>query len=294
MPIADPVVGQVQHAADQGLVARDHLGLERRAVAAARRPLDHEAALGPDRHDDAVLDHLRLHQAEHLGAEVLAPVRPADAAARDLAAAQVHAFDARRVDEDLVRRQRQRHLRHRRRIDLERQIRLVRRAVAARAGSSWCAASPGQAHVAPQDAVLVEVGDRIQAGAERAPRARRAAAWRSPVSVGIELGLEQLASLARQRRIAGERLLHVGLAERDADLQQVLAVGAQHHDLAPVQPVQHQLVEAVALDLAAPHPGEGLLEGARGPARCRAPAPRSAARGSRAARSARPRAVTNS
>ena len=60
--------------------------------------------LRADRHDHRVLHHLRLHQAQHLGAEVLRPVGPAQAAARDLAAAQVDAFEARRVDEDLVQR----------------------------------------------------------------------------------------------------------------------------------------------------------------------------------------------
>jgi hypothetical protein len=30
-----------------------------------------EAALGADRHDDGVLDLLRLHEAEHFGAEIL-------------------------------------------------------------------------------------------------------------------------------------------------------------------------------------------------------------------------------
>ena len=66
--------------------------------------LRHEAALGADRHDDGVLDLLRLHQAQHLGAEILRPVGPADAAARHLAEAQMHALDARRIDEDLVER----------------------------------------------------------------------------------------------------------------------------------------------------------------------------------------------
>src|SRR5690606_30514457 len=79
----DQVVGDVEHAADEAAVAGDALGLDGIAVAAGRRPLDHEAALGADRHDDGVLDHLRLDQAQHLGAEVLAPVRPAQAATGD-------------------------------------------------------------------------------------------------------------------------------------------------------------------------------------------------------------------
>jgi hypothetical protein len=49
-----------------------------------------------------VLHHLRLHQAEHFRAEVLAAVRPAQAAARDRAEAQVHALDEGRVHEDLA------------------------------------------------------------------------------------------------------------------------------------------------------------------------------------------------
>src|SRR5206468_2036873 len=40
--------------------------------------------------------------------KILRPVGPADAAARDLAEAQVHALDPRRIDEDLVERARQR------------------------------------------------------------------------------------------------------------------------------------------------------------------------------------------
>ena len=72
------VVGQVEQAADEGLVAgHDLLGQRPRGCAGGA--LHHEAALRPDRHDHRVLHHLRLHQAEHLGAEVLAPVRPADA-----------------------------------------------------------------------------------------------------------------------------------------------------------------------------------------------------------------------
>src|SRR5262249_8297439 len=66
-------------------------------------------ALGADWNDDRVLDLLRLNEAQNFGAKVLRPVRPADAAARDLAETQVHALDPRRINEDLVTRARQRH-----------------------------------------------------------------------------------------------------------------------------------------------------------------------------------------
>ena len=69
----------------------------------------HEAALGALRHDDGVLHLLRLGEAEHFGAEILRPVGPAQAAARDRAAAQMHALEARRGDEDLGERLRRGH-----------------------------------------------------------------------------------------------------------------------------------------------------------------------------------------
>src|SRR5262249_13340862 len=77
--------------------------------AALEQQLGHEPALGTDRNDDRVLDLLRLGQAENFGTKILRPVRPADAAARDLAETQVHAFDPGRIDEDLIARSRQRH-----------------------------------------------------------------------------------------------------------------------------------------------------------------------------------------
>ena len=99
----DEVVGDVEQAVDEALVAGDAFGEPR--IAVDRRIgqlLDEEAALGTDRHDDRVLHHLRLDQAQHLGAEILAPIRPAQAAARDRAEAQVHAFDARAAHPDLA------------------------------------------------------------------------------------------------------------------------------------------------------------------------------------------------
>ena len=60
-----------------------------------------ETALGADRHDECVLDVLGLHQAQNLRPEILAPVGPADAAASNIAHAQMHGFDPWAVDEDL-------------------------------------------------------------------------------------------------------------------------------------------------------------------------------------------------
>ncbi len=74
------VVGDVEQSSDEGLVAGNPFRLDRFAVAAGKL-LGHEAAFGSHRHDHGVLHHLRLDQPQHLGAEILAPIRPAQTAA---------------------------------------------------------------------------------------------------------------------------------------------------------------------------------------------------------------------
>ena len=105
--VGTEIVGDIEQARNEHRVGGGAFGLHRLARACGQL-LRHEAALGADRHDHGVLHLLRLDEAEHLGAEILRPVRPADAAARHLAEAQVHAFDARRIDEDFIQRLRQR------------------------------------------------------------------------------------------------------------------------------------------------------------------------------------------
>ena len=163
---ADQVVGEVEQAAQVVLVAGDAFLHERIAVGRRRRLLQHEAALRADRHDDGVLHHLRLHQAEHLGAEVLRPVRPAQAAARDLAAAQVDALEARRVDEDLVQRLRLGQARHLGRVELEAEeaAARARRARVADAGAPEVGAQRGldQRQQLAQHAVFGQVADLLE------------------------------------------------------------------------------------------------------------------------------------
>jgi len=103
------IVGDVEQRRDEHLVSGDALGLDRVARTAGRQMLWNETALGPDRHDHGILDVLCFDEAEYLGAEILRPIRPADAATRHLAEAQMHALDPRRIDEDFVERPRQRH-----------------------------------------------------------------------------------------------------------------------------------------------------------------------------------------
>ena len=105
------VVGEVEHAGHERSVAVDALGQAGVPIGRVGHPLGDESALGAHRHDDRVLDHLRLDQPEDLGAEVLAAVRPPDAATGDQPEAQVHALDPWRVHPDLEPRPRLRKVR---------------------------------------------------------------------------------------------------------------------------------------------------------------------------------------
>jgi hypothetical protein len=82
-----------KQARQEQLVAGNTLGHKGLAVRGRWCILQHKTTLGADRHDDGVLDLLGLDQTQDFGAEVFAPVRPAQAAPRHLATAQVHAFN---------------------------------------------------------------------------------------------------------------------------------------------------------------------------------------------------------
>ena len=171
----DDVVGDRQQGADEDLVGGAPFGGP--AVAVLRRVgqlLGVEAALGPGRHDHRVLDPLRFHQPENLGAEVVAPVRPAQAAARHRPGAQVDALDPRRVNEDLAPRQR-----------LVRSVALTTARKARSRRSSLIAATPAtpsritaSAAASSAAAVLASAGSWRARNSATSPRAT-AGAWAS-------------------------------------------------------------------------------------------------------------------
>ena len=87
------VVGDIEQTANEGAVALSGIDSGR---------TQDEGTLGARRHDRSVLDGLRLHQAQHLGAEVLGAVGPAEPTTGDGATAQMHALDGVGVHEDLA------------------------------------------------------------------------------------------------------------------------------------------------------------------------------------------------
>ncbi len=159
----DQVVGDVEQPGDEGRVAGDALGQPGVAVARVGQLLAEEPALRADRHDHGVLDHLRLDQPQHLGAEVVAPVGPAQATAGHRAEAQVDALDPGRVDEDLVRRPRLGQVGDRRRLELEGQV-AVEAAVRVRLEVVGPQGRPDVGQVGPQDPVVVEAGHVVEGG----------------------------------------------------------------------------------------------------------------------------------
>ena len=240
----DEVVGDVEQAGDEGRVAGDALGQPRVAVAGVGQLLAEEAALGAHRDDDGVLDHLRLDQAEDLGAEVVASVGPAQAAAGDRAEAQVHALDARGVDEDLEARPRLRQLGDRRRLELEAHVG-VQLAVGTGLEVVGAQRRADVREVGAQDPVVVEADHVVQGPGH--PLLHLGDARGALLVVGqcpagrVEARLEELDQQPGDVDVAGQRALDVVERERGVALAHVLRVGAQHGGLAPRQPgAQHQ------------------------------------------------------
>ncbi len=302
--VVDDVVGDVEQAVDEALVAGHALGEPCIAVhRRIRQLLGEEAALGADRHDHGVLDHLCLDQTQHLGAEVFATVRPAQAATGNRAEAQMGTFHTRAAHEDFAVRARLGQVRHLGGVELEADV-VSRATIGAHAvlADHVIAGTQGgfdHADEAAQDAVFVQAGHAVQQLDQHLVHQRHA---RIAVALArldhaleqleggsivtgqqlelgqlciqhrlvacrgrLEAGFEQFHDQARQQRVAVEGAFHISLRERHADLQQVLAVATQHGHLAPVQAgAQHQAVEAVVLGVAVPDACEGVAEGGIG------------------------------
>jgi hypothetical protein len=150
----DDVVGDRQERADEDAVAFGPFGEPRVPVGGGRQLLGVEAALRAGRHDHGVFHQLRLHQAEDFGAEVVAPVRPAQAPASNRAAAQVNALDARAVDPDFAPRHGRGQAGHLAGIELE-----GNRLLSSRAKALVRRVALTDAAEQAQDAVFVDGGD---------------------------------------------------------------------------------------------------------------------------------------
>ena len=243
--LAVEIVGEFEQVADEDAVALGALGEPGGAIRGRRELLREEAALGADRHDHRVLDLLRLDEAEHLGAEILRPVGPAQAAAGDLAEAHMHALDARRIDEDLVERARQRQPVDPGAVELEGDG-LARLSVRADLEEVCAQGGIDQVDEAAQDAVVVEAGDGVEGlldlGMFLGHALLALAGWHARVELGREIGEEA----RRDVGMAGQRVGDIALGIGCAGLAQIAAEGPQQGGLTPAEAGdQHELVEPV-------------------------------------------------
>src|SRR4030095_11195407 len=119
----DQVVGEIKEPPNEGPIARDSLREPGLAVGGIGWEFHPEPALGADRYDDRVLHHLGLDQAEYLGTEVLAAVRPSQTTPRDRAEPEVYAFHARRIHPDLIARSGCGQVGYGSRVELDREVR---------------------------------------------------------------------------------------------------------------------------------------------------------------------------
>src|SRR5262249_27821281 len=216
------VVGDVEQAGDEYLVGADALGLDRVTRPAHRQLLGNEAALGADRNDHGVLDLLRLAQAEHLGAEILRPVGPADAAARDLAEAQVHGLDPRRIYKDFIERARQRQAVDLAALEFHRNGRLglIARIELIEVGAQR---RFHRVDEVAQDAVFVEALDFLQRRLDARADVSLARLARLARALGarIETRVKQLDDLGSDTRMLAQGRPHVSLRIGDPRLAQI-------------------------------------------------------------------------
>ncbi len=254
--VVDDVVGDRQQRADEGLVAGAPLG--RPGLAVERRIgqlLGIEPALRAGWHDNRVLDPLRFHQPEDLGAEIVAPVGPAQAAARDGAAAQVDPLDPPRIDEDFAVGDRLGQVGDPGRIDLEGQ-RLgggIGKGIGAQDRID-------QRVVQPQQAVVVDRLDLGEAALDRA-----ACLFDGGVAAVAELGIvprgEQRDQRAGHVGRGGQRVDHGVDGETHPGLAQIAIEGAQPIGLARRETrFGDQPVEGIVLGFAVEHRGNGFLD----------------------------------
>ncbi len=257
------VVGDVQQAADEDAVAGDGLGLDLVTAAAHRQTPGDEATFGTHGHDDGVLHLLRLDQTQHFGTEVFLAVGPAQAAAGDVAEAQVHAFDARAVDEYLELGHRTRDVGDQPRAQLEAEVALVL-AVGVGLVEVGAQGRLDQVEVAPQDAVLVEHGDVVQLAEDGLFELLLLVfqVLGGELAGQVEAGLEQPHQFLGNVGVVEQGAGDVGQVEAQADLLQVAGIGAQQSHVAPGHGGgQHQAVEGVVLGVAADDVDEGVLQG---------------------------------
>ena len=256
------IVGDAEQRADEflvGIPASLEPGI---AVAAVRQLFGQEPALGANRHDDRILDLLRLHEPQHFGAIVGRPVRPAQAATRNRAESEMHAFDARAGHVDFAERFRFRQVFQLAAGNLEAD-KAVGLAIAIGLVEIGPLHGKDQVCKTAQHLVVGQGRDIAQGFLDVGAHLLRLmlALGKRHVTGRVEADGKQFQQLARNRRIGRQRrlldilrLVHAALA----------AIAGQRADQGGVAPAcigaEDQLVEAVILGASAPDRHEGVFQ----------------------------------
>ena len=233
------VVGDVQQRADELFIGSlAQLGAS--FGVPDRQALRIEAALRTRGHDEGVLDHLGLRQAEGFRAEVIAAIRPAQAAAGDRTETQVHALNPRRVDPgfDLRARQRQEAQLFWQQFERERR----RQGAVARVVEVGAHNSLDEGQHGAHDAVLIEGRQAAQAFLDSAFEFTDRG-FAVTGEVRVELSGEQINQAAGKVCVGREHTRDVAVGVGHRGLAQVADDCAQNLDFAPVQSRQQQAVE---------------------------------------------------
>ncbi len=206
---------------------------------------------------------LGFYQAEHFGTEVFFTVGPAQATTSNVAEAQVHAFDAWRVDEDFKLRHWLGQLRDGMRVELEAEVRLV---LAVGVSLIEVGAQGGfdQVEVTTQDAVFVEHLNIVQCGQNRLFQTQLLVFQiiAAELARQVETGLEQPGQFASDVGVVVQGAGDVTQVEAQTNLLQVTGVGTQQRDVAPWQTSgQHQTVERIVFGIATHDVHERVLQG---------------------------------
>ena len=91
----DQIIGYVQQGTDKRLIAGNPFCHKRIAAAVFRQALGDKTAFGTHRYDDRIFNLLGFYQSQHLGAEIITAIRPAQTTTGHPATPQMHTFDTR-------------------------------------------------------------------------------------------------------------------------------------------------------------------------------------------------------
>ena len=206
---------------------------------------------------------LGFYQAQDFGTEVFFTVGPAQTAASHVTEAQVHAFDARRVNEDFKLRNRLRQFWNLVRVELEAEVGLVL-TVCIGLVEVGPQSRFDQVQVTTQDAVFVEHLNVVQRTQNRVLQALLLVFQivTGQLARQVETGLEQPGQLASDVGVVIQGAGDVTQVEAQTDLLHVTGIGTQQRHVAPWQAGgQYQTVEGIVLGIATHDVDESVLQG---------------------------------